>query len=200
MVPPPIILQDPRLDLTRLVAPENRTTDARVLYATPRAPAPAGAPEHYLRSHGDTVRLGQAQVQLGEPGWSFEDLAASDRTSTLETPRPARVVAVEEFGPVGGTADEAFIAAIDRQVLRSPTGEVVIYIPGYRVTFNQVITLMGAWAHYLGRSSAVVAFSWPTGTQWWNYVTDCPRARACRSSPARTWRPSPATSGWWAST
>ena len=178
MVPPPIILQDPRLDLTRLVAPENRTTDARVLYATPRAPAPAGAPEHYLRSHGDTVRLGQAQVQLGEPGWSFEDLAASDRTSTLETPRPARVVAVEEFGPVGGTADEAFIAAIDRQVLRSPTGEVVIYIPGYRVTFNQVITLMGAWAHYLGRSSAVVAFSWPTGTQWWNYVTDCRRARA----------------------
>jgi len=54
----------------------------------------------------------------------------------------------------------------------------VIYVPGYRVTFNQVMTLMGAWAHYLGRSSPVVAFSWPTGTQWWNYLTDCPRARA----------------------
>jgi esterase/lipase superfamily enzyme len=24
----------------------------------------------------------------------------------------------------------------------------------------------------------VVAFSWPTGTRWWNYLTDCPRARA----------------------
>jgi esterase/lipase superfamily enzyme len=79
---------------------------------------------------------------------------------------------------MGGDADQAFIAAIDRQVRRSRTGEAVIYVPGYRVTYNQVMTLMGAWAHYLGRSSAVVAFSWPTGTQWWNYLTDCPRAQA----------------------
>jgi len=178
-MPAPIRMRDARFDFARHVAPEDRASNVLpVLFATLRAPAPEGAPERYLARAGSAVRLGVAHVELGEPAWSFEDLAASDRTSTLETPRPARVVAVEEFGPVGGTADEAFIAAIDRQVLRSPTGEVVIYIPGYRVTFNQVITLMGAWAHYLGRSSAVVAFSWPTGTQWWNYVTDCRRARA----------------------
>jgi len=178
MMPAPIIMQDARLDFTRWVAPENRSTDVRVLYATPRAPAPAGAPEHYLRSPGDTVRLGLAQVQLGEPGWSFADLVESDRTSRIDTPRPVRVTSVEPFGEMGGEADRAFIAAIDRQVETSRTGEAVIYVPGYRVTFNQVITLMGAWAHYLGRSSAVVAFSWPTGTQMWNYLTDCRRARA----------------------
>jgi len=177
MIPPPIIMQDPRLDLTRLVVPENRKADVLVLYATPRAPAPAGAPEHYLSSHGDTVRLGQAHVHLGEPGWSFDNLAASDRTSTIETPRPVRVTAIEEFGEAGGEADRAFVAAIDRQVEASRTGEAVVFVPGYRMSFNQVITLMGAWAHYLGRSSAVIAFSWPTGTRWWNYVTDCPRAR-----------------------
>src|SRR5262249_1235359 len=31
---------------------------------------------------------------------------------------------------------------------------------------------------YLGRSSSVVAFSWPTGTSVWHYLVDCPRARA----------------------
>jgi esterase/lipase superfamily enzyme len=178
MMPAPIIMKDSRLDFTRLVAPENRTTDVRVLYATTRVPAPAGAPERYQRSRGGTVLLGLAHVQLGEPGWSFADLVESDRTSRIDVPRPARVTSIEQFGEMGTEADRAFVAAIDRQVESSSTGEAVIYVPGYRTAFNQVITLMGAWAHYLGRSSAVVAFSWPTGTRAWNYLTDCPRARA----------------------
>ncbi len=179
MMPAPIIMKDARLDFTRRVAPEDRQTNTvRVLYATPRVPAPAGAPERYLARADSAVRLGVAHVELGEPGWSFADLVESDRTSTLDTPRPARVAAIDTFGELGGAGEQAFIDAVDRQVRRSPTGEAVIYVPGYRVTFNQVMTLMGAWAHYLGRSSAVVAFSWPTGTQWWNYLIDCPRARA----------------------
>jgi esterase/lipase superfamily enzyme len=179
MMPAPIIMQDARLDFTRRVVPEDRQTNSvPVLFATPRAPAPEGAPERFLARAGSAVRLGVAHVELGEPGWSFADLVESDRTSTVETPRPVRVTAIEEFGELGGVGEQALIAAIDRQVQRSPTGEAVIYVPGYRVTFNQVMALMGAWAHYLGRASPVIAFSWPTGTQWWNYAFDCPRARA----------------------
>src|SRR5215831_18362149 len=174
MMPAPIVMKDERLDFTRLVAPENRTTDVRVLYATTRAPGSSG---HYLSSRGNAVRLGLARVELGKPGWSFADLVGSDRTSSVDVPRPARVASLEQFGEMGTQADRAFVAAIDRQVEASLTGEAVIYIPGYRVTFNQVITLMGAWAHYLGRSSAVMAFSWPSGTWAWNYFVDCRRAR-----------------------
>jgi esterase/lipase superfamily enzyme len=178
MIPAPIILKDPRLDFTRLVAPENRDIDVRVLYATSRAPAPAGAEGNYTARRGDSVRLGLAHVGLGEPGWTFDDLVQSDRTSTVDTPRPARVASVQEFGRMGDDADREFLAAIDSQVEASRTGEAVLYVPGYRVGFDNVMTLMGAWGHYLGRSSAVVAFSWPTGTRAWNYVIDCPRARA----------------------
>ena len=178
MMPAPIIMKDPRFDFTRLVVPEDRDTDVRVLYATTRAPAPAGSRERYGRSAGDALRLGLTEIQLGEPGWSFADLVESDRVSRVDALRPARVATVEEFGVMGGDADRAFVAAIDRQVRASPTGEAVIYVPGYRVTFDQVMVFMGGWAHYLGRSSAVVAFSWPTGTRVWNYFIDCRRARA----------------------
>jgi len=178
MIPAPIIMKDPRLDFTRFVTPENRTTSVSVLYATTRAQAPADAPQRYTRRPGDAVRLGIAKVQLGEPGWSFEQLVESDRTSTVDALRPARVTSVEEFGVMGSAADQAFIDAIDRQVEGSRTGEAVLYVPGYRVDFDHVITLMGGWGHYLGRSSAVMAFSWPSGTWVWSYLTDCPRARA----------------------
>jgi esterase/lipase superfamily enzyme len=177
MFPAPILLQDPRLDFTRVVAPERRDTHVPVLYATTRAPAPEEYPERYTRHAGDGMRLGVAHVQLGEPGWSFDDLVQSDRDSRVDALRPARVTSVEEFG-VGSEAERRFVAAIDDRVSSSPTGEAVIYVPGYRVTFDQVMVLMGTWAHYLDRSSAVMAFSWPTGTAVWNYLVDCPRARA----------------------
>ena len=181
MVPAPIVMQDERLDFSRTVVAERRRTEVSVLFATTRAPAPPEAPERYARGAGDAVRVGIARVQLGEPGWSFEDLVRSDRTAQPETPRPARVAAVEEFGAFGAPgreAEQAFVGAINRQVEHLPDRSVVIYVPGYRATFDQVMILMASWAHFLGRDSAVIAFSWPTGTRPWNYLFDCRRARA----------------------
>src|SRR5262245_54471755 len=181
MVPSPIVMQDERLDFSREVPAETRGGEVSVLFATTRAPAPPEAPERYTRRPGDAARLGVARVQLGAPGWSFEDLVKSDRVSRPEAPRPARIVAVEEFGVFGAPgseAERAFVAAIDREVARSPRGEAVLYVPGYRATFDQVMVLMGCWAHFLGRHSPVIAFSWPTGTRFWSYLFDCPRARA----------------------
>src|SRR5258705_7845924 len=143
MFPAPIVMQDPRLDFTRFVAPENHTTVMEALYATSRAHAPHDATERYLGRPGDQIRLGVARVQLGEPGWSFTDLVESDRTSTVETSRPAGVSSVEEYGAMGGPPDETFIAAINRRVDASRRGQAVIYIPGYRVTFDEVMALIG---------------------------------------------------------
>jgi esterase/lipase superfamily enzyme len=136
MMPTPILLKYPRLDLTRRVALQHRDTDVRVFYATARAPAPPGDPQRYLRGAADAVRLGLAHVQLGEPDWSFEDLVTSDRDSSIDALRPARVTGVDEFGTLGEDAERAFIAGIDEQVRTSPTGEAVIYVRGYRVTFK----------------------------------------------------------------
>src|SRR5262249_58786721 len=93
----PTVMQDERLDFSRIVAPDRRVTEKSVFFATTRAPAPPGAPERYTSRAGDAVRLGVARVQLGEPGWSYDDLVQSDRTSRPETSRPARAGAVEEF-------------------------------------------------------------------------------------------------------
>jgi esterase/lipase superfamily enzyme len=178
MIPPPVLMQDERLDLTRRIDETDRTTTAEVLYATNRVPAPDGDPAHFTSRPGTGTRVGRAEIRLGPPEWSFEHLVASDRTIRAgDDPRPAQVVSLESFGTLGEqAADDAFVAAIDARVARSPTREAVIYVPGYRVSFNRTMTFTGGWAHYLGRSSAVVAFAWPTGTSMWSYFSDCPRA------------------------
>src|SRR5215472_9976441 len=81
MAPSPVVMQDARLDFSRPVPPEDRSTEVSVLFATTREPAPPDAPEHYTRRRGDAVRLGVARLQLGKPEWSFGDLVESDRVS-----------------------------------------------------------------------------------------------------------------------
>jgi esterase/lipase superfamily enzyme len=180
LMPTPAVFKDERLDFASTLPVELRSTRLPVFYATTRAPVPAGEPGHYANSPGDGLTLGVADVRLGEPGWTWSDLAASDRTNTVEEARPGAVERIREFGKVGadstpGEAERRFLAAIDAQLAKTRNRELVLYVHGYRVTFDEVAVLMGSFAHYLGHG-AMVTFQWPTGQYFWNYLTDCPRA------------------------
>jgi len=176
----PLIYRDERLDLVSQSPRELRSTTATVFYATRRAPVAAGEPGHYGdEPNDDGVRLGVAQVELGEPGWTFDQLVASDMTSTVENPRPGRVERVEEIGTVRphepiSEAEREFVARIDAYLAKIRNPQVVLYVHGYRVTFDEVAVMMGSLSSYLGYG-ATVAFQWPTGQHWWSYV-DCGRA------------------------
>jgi esterase/lipase superfamily enzyme len=180
LMPTPAVFKDERLDFASTLPVELRSTRLPVFYATTRAPVPAGEPGHYANSPGDGLTLGVADVRLGEPDWTWSDLAASDRTNTVEEARPGAVERIREFGKVGadstpGEAERRFLAAIDAQLAKTRNRELVLYVHGYRVTFDEVAVLMGSFAHYLGHG-AMVTFQWPTGQYFWNYLTDCPRA------------------------
>ena len=124
LMPTPAVFKDERLDFAPALPAELRSTRLPVFYATTRAPVPAGEPGHYANSPGDGVTLGMADVRLGEPDWTWSDLAASDRTNTIEQERPCEVERIQEFGKENaegppGEADRRFIAAIDAQLAKA---------------------------------------------------------------------------------
>lgn len=180
MPPPPMVYQLERVDLQAPLPDALRTTTVPVFYATTREPAPEGEPGHYVNAYDKSLRLGVARVALGEPGWTWQDLAASDRTGSIATQRAGRVEGVEEIGLVArenaqSEAERAFVERINARLEEVRNPQVVLYVHGYRVTFDEVAVLMGSFAHYLGHG-AMVTFQWPTGLQFWSYLTDCPRA------------------------
>jgi esterase/lipase superfamily enzyme len=166
MIPAPALVKHPDLDLYPRIPPAFRTTQVPVYYATTRAADPV---EHYSDDAGDGLRFGVAQVRLGEPGWTWEQLVASDAADTLKKPRPGAVESVREMD------DRALVASINAQLDKANNREVVFYVHGYRVFFDEVTVMMGSWSHYLGHG-ALATFQWPTGQKFWNYLTDCPRA------------------------
>jgi esterase/lipase superfamily enzyme len=178
LIPTPAVLKDPRIDFERILPAARRTTRLPVFYATTRK-ADEG-PQHYSNIPAEGVTYGIARVRLGEPGWSWDELAASDRASTTGTPRTGAVESVEELGRGTskgglGEAEQRFVAAIDAHLARVDNREVIAYVHGYRVAFDEVAVQMASFSHYLGHG-AVVTFQWPTGSMFWNYLTDCRRA------------------------
>ncbi len=179
LVPMPAVLKDPRIDVAAQTPQALRNTHQPVFYATTRAPADEG---HYGNADGGGVTLGVARVRLGEPGMSWDELMASHRSSSVDEARPGAVESVEEFGRAtrSGELDDAetrFVTAIDAQIAKTKNRELIVYVHGYRVTFDEVAVQMGSFSHYLGQG-ATVTFQWPTGAMFWNYLTDCPRAEA----------------------
>lgn len=180
LMPTPVVFQDDRLDFRPALPAELRSTRLPVFYATTRAPGSAGEPVHYVDAAGEGMTLGVAGVRLGGPEWTWAELIASDVTNTVAQARPGAVERVEEFGRAReegelGDPERRFLAAIDARLGKSNNKELVLYVHGYRVTFDEVAVQMGSFAHYLGHG-AMVTFQWPTGLNFWNYLTDCPRA------------------------
>jgi esterase/lipase superfamily enzyme len=181
IVPTPAVFKDPRLDFASQMPEPLRTTTVPVFYATTRAKT-TDDDGHYANSDGGGVAFGVANVRLGEPGATWQSLMASHKNSSVDKPELGAVVAVEEFGrvPKGGSNTEAekrFLAAIEAQLARTPNRQLILYVHGYRVAFDEVAVQMGSFSHYLGQG-ATVTFQWPTGMMFWNYLTDCPRAEA----------------------
>lgn len=179
LVPAPAVFKEPRLAFDKTLPVELHSTRLPVFFATTRAPTEG--PEHFGNDSAP-LTLGIARVRLGEQGWSWAELIASDRASSVDKPRNGAVESVEIIGRAGddakalSDADRAFVAAIDAHLTRIRNPELVFYVHGYRVTFDEVAVQMGSFAHYLGQQ-ATVTFQWPTGTMFWNYLTDCPRAQ-----------------------
>ncbi len=177
----PIVYKDKRLDFLSTFPSGLRTTKVPVFYATTRKPLPPGKDSLYsTKPSEEGVQLGVAEVGLGEPGWSFDQLAASDQTSSVDKPRPGRVERLEVIGNVHtgearSEAEQQFVERINEQLSKVRNPEVVLYVHGYRTSFEEASVIMGSLSLYLGQGATVV-FQWPTGLHWWNYLSDCPNA------------------------
>ena len=176
----PVVYKDPELNFESQIPPAKRSVDASMYYETRRAPVAAGEPGYYGDEPSDEVRIGVATIQLAPSGWTFEQFRNAARQSTAEKPMYGKVERIEELGTVrtgqARTAGEReLIARINAQLAGREKPEVILYVHGYRVTFDEVAVMMGSLSANLGYN-VTTAFAWPTGQHWWNYLSDCPNA------------------------
>ena len=165
-----------------------------MLYATDRAPAdPVKSEDHdekfYANERGHLLRLGVANVELGEGNYTWEEARRIALAKNRTDKYPLKVVGVDEFGIL----DRSFHPLVDDKILLaqkshepakrfatlinnklaiSKQKDIFIYVHGYLVVFeNPVLVATELW-HYLGYEGVFIAYAWPSTPSRWAYLSD----------------------------
>jgi esterase/lipase superfamily enzyme len=158
-----------------------------MLYATDRQPSEK-KDLFYENNRGFVLRLGLAGIAVENEDLDWE---AARRVSLLKNRSgkyPLKVSGVEEFGildrSVGELTDPAllpedvgtpaakFADLINLKLQTSRQKEILIYVHGYKVVFDNPVLLTTELWHFLGYEGVAIAFSWPSTPSTWAYMSD----------------------------
>ena len=155
-------------------------TELTVLYATNRAPVEEGSKSKerfYDNNRGSYLYLGEAKVKVGDDKTTWSDLKEYSLLKNSTKRFPLQVKEVHEFGilptsysrlekRLSPEDDERpgkeFAAAINAQLKDSKLKDVVIYIHGFKVNFDNPIIVTSELSHFHGNQGAFIAFAWPS--------------------------------------
>lgn len=162
-----------------------------MLFATDRMPAGAEDEEkYYLNDRGRILRVGVAQVQLGEKQFEWDKAREISMLTSRTEKYPVKISAVDEWGMLSETvpfwidmdletdgnpppdAAGRFAEAINAQMEQSGRKDVFIHVHGYKVVYENPVLISAELWHFLGYEGAFIAYAWPSTPSRFAYIKD----------------------------
>ncbi len=149
-----------------------------VLYATNRAPVEESSKERFYENERSVyLRLGQAKVTIGDEDTTWADVREFSVLKGSTKRFPLKVREVYEFGilhtsysrlekerslPGADSASKEFVAIVNERLKKSKLKDIIIYIHGFKVNFDNPILITSEFSHYLADQGVFIAFAWPS--------------------------------------
>jgi len=191
LMPAPDVYGDGLINPLPEVDPMEKIPYNGILYVTDRKPAGEDDPERYYQNdRGKCVRLGVAQIELGQKHFTWEFAREISMLTNRSEKYPLRISDVEEWGMLGSTvpywadidlmfpdgpppdATGRFTEAINAQLALSKKKHVYIFVHGYKVVFENPVLVASELWHFLGYEGAFIAYAWPSTPSAFAYIKD----------------------------
>jgi len=189
LMPAPAVFEESHFDPFADVPPQARQLETEILFATDRAPAGPGDTErHYASRRGYLVRLGHARIRHGGGKLDWDDAMRLSMQAARESPYELRVSTVEEIGILAASASPftdpallsadaelpatTFAAAVDRKLARSQQRDIVVYVHGFKVPFENPLLVATELWHFMGYDGVFIPYSWPATPRLLAYFSD----------------------------
>jgi esterase/lipase superfamily enzyme len=178
LMPAPAVFEEGRFDTFADVSPQARQLETEILFPTDRAPAGPGDTErHYASRRGYLVRLGHARIRHGGGKLDWDDAMRLSMQADRGSPYELRVGRVEEMGILATSASPftdpallladaevpatTFAAAVDRKLARSRQRDIIVYVHGFKVPFENPLLVATELWHFMGYDGVFIPYSWP---------------------------------------
>ncbi|MGI9244211.1 MAG: alpha/beta hydrolase [Verrucomicrobiales bacterium] len=164
------------------LAPERRTQDIRIFYATNRPAEGESSDRSYTNGIVEQLHLGEAIVGFGQPGMQWRDVLDLSTVRSRKAPVPLTVDETREVDSLPDTDGKSFARAIDEDLRRTSFPEITIYVHGAKSSFFRSSVQGAQFHHFMARATALIAYSWPSTGSFLKYQKDV--GFAAQSAPA----------------
>jgi pimeloyl-ACP methyl ester carboxylesterase len=189
LMPAPDIYDDGRIDPLPSRNPFELLPYGGMLYATDREPATEEHRERFYRnSRGFLLRLGMGEIDFGPEGIDWEEARRISLLKNRAVEYPVTVTDIDELGvlassysiftaplepdPEARLPAERFAGLVNEKLAMSKRKDVFIYVPGYKVVFENPLLVATELWHFLGYDGVFIAFAWPSTPKSLAYFSD----------------------------
>jgi esterase/lipase superfamily enzyme len=191
LMPAPDVYGDGLINPLPEQDPAERIPYDGILFATDRKPASeADEEKYYLNDRGRILRVGVAQVHLGEKQFTWDKAREISMLTSRTEKYPVKISNVDEWGILSASVpfwldidmdtngnappdgSDRFSKAIDAQMAQSGKKDVYIYVHGYKVAYENPLLVSAELWHFLGYKGAFIAYAWPSTPSKFAYIKD----------------------------
>ena len=191
LMPAPTLIAEGVVDPFAELAVPAETPRLGVFFATDREPAEKNDPSRFFRNQrSSAVHLGVGFVEFGDGITTWDEIKAITNSSDRERDPRLKIGDIQRLGVVpdstsifdaaeDSTHDESaqragqdFVDAVSRKLADSADKDVIIYVHGYKVPFENPLLVATEFWHYLGYEGVMVAYSWPSTPNFLAYGSD----------------------------
>jgi esterase/lipase superfamily enzyme len=168
--------------LAKAVSSDAGFVTTPVFFGTNRQRGP-GAGETFLGEPAESLSFGLAEVTIP---------VAKHRIGKVETPRwwtlfpnrnpESRFITIADIEPM---AQAAFCSKLASAIATSTASDLLIFLHGYNVTFEEAARRAAQFSYDLGFQGVVILFSWPSLGSLLRYPADEDRAAASSEALAQ---------------
>ena len=180
MMPAPAAISSGDLDPFADTPEEEQSSNIIVGYATNRTPAGAKKARFYTRDFDQDVRIGTAQVRIGDGEKTWDEIREMSREGVrkeqviLSMDHVEELAVLEEDDSLDSLSPEMqkIIDDFNRYIEKSPLKDVTVYVHGANNNFTRTAAQAAQYRHFTGRQAVVILYSWPSAESIARYGTD----------------------------
>lgn len=153
-----------------------------VFYACDDVPSnDPSQPRYDQGRHSQILRVGEATVQLGKTGETWQELCEQAQMPQRSKQLKRSLIELDEYGALATTvpppglrgdlviksdaakeATERFASAINEQLANSDRKNIYVYVHGFNSSFANSLGEIAQMHYYLGLDGAALAYAWPS--------------------------------------
>lgn len=154
---------------------KEKSSSVPIYFATERQRV-ASSSAFYNAKRDHVLHLGKASVRMGPVGTTWEDVSLQSLKQKRDRQLWLEVTEIQEFGDLVTSLPEAnkgqeglcrrlnasFTQEIDQKLKRSKKKDIYVFVPGFKVPFEDPLLAARSLWHYLGYDGVFLAYSWPS--------------------------------------